>query len=263
MPSPFPGMDPYLEGPGLWPDVHHEIISVARAFLNERIRPKYVARIDERVYLADEDDPDRKRIVPDLRIAVSPGREDRISSGGAATLDIAEPIRLITRGELEIRESRIEILNRLDRSIVTVIEVVSPANKVSGSRGRESFGRKRSEVMYSASHWVEIDLLRNGSSLTARRGLKPHHYLVHISRIDGGPEGSVWPILLSQKLPVVQIPLLPGDADVPLDLQQVLDAGYQRAAYDLEIDYHQPPVPPLEGEWVEWADRLLKEKGAR
>jgi Protein of unknown function (DUF4058) len=66
MPSPFPGMDPYLETPDLWPDVHHELMSQIRAALNPRIKPHYVARVELRVYISDEDDPGRKALVPDL-----------------------------------------------------------------------------------------------------------------------------------------------------------------------------------------------------
>src|SRR4051812_46073706 len=147
MPSPFPGMDPYLEAPSLWADVHHEMISVAREMLNERLRPKYVARIEERVYLADEDDPDRKRIIPDLGIATRPGRENQALAAGTAMLDVADPIRVRTKLGEEAREARIELVDADSRSIVAVIEVVSPANKVRGSRGRESFERKRADVM--------------------------------------------------------------------------------------------------------------------
>jgi hypothetical protein len=256
-------MDPYLEDPGLWPDVHHEIISVAREILIERIRPKYFARIEERVYLADEDDPDRKRIVPDLRVTARAGREHEPAPAGPALLEIAEPIRARTREDLEVREARIELIDRADRSVVTVIEVVSPSNKAAMTRGRDSFARKRSEVMYSDAHWVEIDLLRSGSSFTPRRKLGPHHYLVHVSRVEDRPDGLLWPVTLAQRLPIVAIPLRGDDPDVALDLQHVLDMGYARAGYDLEIDYREPPRPPLEGEWSEWADRLLAEKGMR
>src|SRR3954466_497776 len=136
MPSPFPGMDPYLENSALWTDVHHEMISVARERLNERLRPKYFARIEERVYIADEDDPDRKRFIPDLGIAARPGREAEPLASEPAGIGIAEPIRLRTKLVEEAREARIEIVDAAGRSIVTVIEVVSPANKVRGSRGR-------------------------------------------------------------------------------------------------------------------------------
>ncbi len=73
----------------------------------------------------------------------------------------------------------------------------------------------------------------------------------------------LWPIRLSQRLPVIQIPLRPKDGDTPLDLQAVLDTAYDRAGYARGIDYKKEPVPPLSKEWKEWADRLLREKGLR
>ena len=261
--SPFPGMDPYLEEPGLWPDVHHQLISVARERLNEQIAPKYFARLEERVYIADEDDPDRKWVVPDIHIAERRGRAGPAPASGAAILDVVEPVRIRSQIPPEIHEARIEIRDRGDRTIVAVIEVVSPANKIGGTRGRESFERKRTEIMASASHWVEIDLLRGGSALTPRWGLRPHHYLVHVSRVEDRPDGLAWPIALSQTLPVVPIPLRRGDPDAQLDLQDVLATSYRRASYEFEIDYAKPPVPPLEDTWAEWADRLLREKELR
>ena len=51
--SPFPGMDPYLEDPGSWPDLHHRLISAASDQLNAQLRPRYLARIEERVYVDD------------------------------------------------------------------------------------------------------------------------------------------------------------------------------------------------------------------
>jgi hypothetical protein len=80
---------------------------------------------------------------------------------------------------------------------------------------------------------------------------------------DRRPKSLVWPIRLSQRLPVIPIPLQPGDDDSPLDLQALLEVAYRRARYDRVIDYTQEPVPPLTREWKEWADRLLREKGLR
>jgi len=173
------------------------------------------------------------------------------------------PIEAITLIEEEIRESYIEIVDRVERSVVTVIEVLSPTNKVAGSRGRESYERKRHEVMTSPSHLVEIDLLRQGLPIPVYGGIPPHEYLVHVSAFGRRPKARLWPIRLSQKLPPISIPLKPEDGSVALDLQAVLNTAYDRAGYDLEIDYRADPVPPLEGEWNTWAQRLLQQKGVR
>lgn len=149
MPSPFPGMDPYLEEPGLWPDVHHGLTSEMRAALNRQLRPKYRVRVEERVYVSDEND-----LIED-----------------------------------EIHEARLEIVDRFERSVVTVIELLSPTNKVTGSRGRASYEDKRQEVMHSPSHFVEIDLLRAGAPLHAREALPKADYYVHVSRGMADPRG--------------------------------------------------------------------------
>ena len=261
MPSPFPGMDPYLEEPGLWPDVHHELMSVAREMLNRSLRPKYHVRIEERVYISDENDPGRRVIVPDLRIAaVSEGYEPGFPNHSDA-LAIAEPIVCTTLIDDEIHEARLEIIDRQQQQVVTVIEILSPSNKVAGSRGRESYETKRREVMTSLIHLVEIDLLRTGEAIQVRELLPPADYIVHVSRKGSRPKGIVWPILLTQRLPVIAIPLNPEDSDAPLDLQLVLNTAYDRAAYDLEIDYRIDPIPPLKSEAAVWAVELLRAKG--
>jgi hypothetical protein len=257
-------MDPYLEAPWLWPDVHHEIISESRALLNGLVRPKYFVRVEERVYISDENDPGRRVIVPDLRVAERPEWEGRpletIGEGGVA---VAEPIEVTSLIDDEIHEARLEVIDHEHRGVVAVIEVLSPTNKVPGSRGQASYLRKRQEVMNSPSHLVEIDLLRAGEPVNFRETLPPHDYLVHVSIRDRRPRARAWPIRLRQRLPVVEVPLRPEDRAAPLDLQAVLRSAYDRAGYDATIDYRSEPTPPLSGEDAAWADRLLREKGLR
>ncbi len=78
MPSPFPGMDPYLEAPELWPNVHHGLISEIQATLHQRLRPRYRSLVEERVYISDEMDPGRKVIVPDVAIQVRQAAEQPV-----------------------------------------------------------------------------------------------------------------------------------------------------------------------------------------
>lgn len=252
-------MDPYLEDPGRWPDVHHGLISEMQARLNQALRPKYYARVEQRVYISDENDPGLQVIIPDLRIARTKQGGPHAGRGVAAAgiAAVAEPVELTTLIEDEIRESRLEVIDREHRLVVTVIEILSPTNKVPGSRGRESYLQKRAEVMKSPSHFVEIDLLREGLPMTARELLPPADYYVHVSRSDRRPKGRVWPILLPQRLPVIPIPLRSEDGETPLDLQAVLST-----AYDLDVDYRHEPVPPLPDDYREWLDRLLRDQRA-
>lgn len=263
MPSPFPGMDPYLEDPALWPDVHHELISVAREFLNRQLRPKYYVRVEERVYISGEDDPGRSVIIPDLRIGERLEGQERILSAEQLALEVAEPVEVVTLLDDEIHEAHLEIIDQMDRRVVTVIEVVSPTNKVDGSQGRESYLKKRNEVVNSPSHWVEVDLLRKGVPVVPPQILSRGHYFVHVSRVDRRPKGLDWPIRLTQRLPVVGVPLKREDPDVKLDLQLVLDTAYSRAGYDMVIDYRRQPAVPLTEESTAWADQLLRDKALR
>ena len=262
MPSPFPGMDPYLEDPGLWPDVHHGLISEMQARLNQNLRPKYHVRIEERIYISDENDPGRRVIVPDLKIrSASSESEVTAFDPSSSAVAFAKPLVMTTMIEEEIHEPYLQVIDREQRSVVTVIEILSPTNKVDRSRGRDSYEQKRIEVMQSPSHFVEIDLLREGVGFYTREVLPKADYYVHVSRKGERPKGIVWPIQLPQRLPPIDIPLLPEDADAKLDLQIVLDTAYDRAGYDLEADYGREPVPPLSKEKAEWSRRLLHEKG--
>ncbi len=263
MQSPFPGMDPYLEAPSLWPDVHHGLISEIQAVLNRRLRPQYHVRVEERVYISNENDPGRKAIIPDLKIIQTGFSEGPISSRLGETTAVAEPLIMTTLIEDEIHEARLEVIDTHQHTVVTVIELLSPTNKIAGSRGRASYEQKRQEVMTSSSHFVEIDLLRDGDHLHTRELLPTADYFVHVSRKDRRPKGYVWPIQLRQRLPVIAIPLKEGDPDAELDLQVVLATAYDRAAYDLEIDYRLEPKPCLGAGYAEWSNALLISKGLR
>jgi hypothetical protein len=163
----------------------------------------------------------------------------------------------------QARERFLKVIDPQDRTVIAVIEVLSPANKAAGSRGLASFVQKRREIMTSQAHWVEIDLLHGGVAPAFRRGHEPHEYMVHISPVSLRPRGLLWPIRLSQALPTIRIPLRPDDPDVTLNLQGVLNTVYERAGYDLEIDYRAEPHPPLGPAWTSWADGLLRKKDLR
>jgi len=250
-------MDPYLENPYTFSDFHHEMISGIRAELNRILRPKYVVRIEERVYISDESDPENRIIVPDLKVMASWRKSKRSSrksrSSSVATLDAIEPIEALTFVEVEIHEYYLTVLDVESRQIVTVIEILSPVNKHGRSAGRGEYMKKRREVLLSPSHLVEIDLLRQGTSPFPRDMLPEHHYAVHVSRAESRPKGTIWPVLLRQPLPAIDIPLKADDADAQLELQTILNEAYDRGGYDIVIDYEKPPKPPLPPNWDKWA----------
>ena len=258
MPSPFPGMDPYLESPVIWPDVHHGLISGIQAELNPGLRPGYVARVELRVYISDDEDPGREALVPDVRVEKVPRRKGAGRPKSATSLVAAKPLIVPTLMDEEIEEAFLKIIHVESEALVTVIEVLSPTNKIRGSQGRKSFMEKRQDVLNSSVHWVEIDLLRAGVPSVTDPPLPPSDYRILISRADQRTRTRYWPVSVRESLPVIDIPLRGKDPEVPLDLGAVFRTAYDRAAYDASVDYGKPPQPPLEGDDAKWARELLR-----
>jgi hypothetical protein len=259
MPSPFPGMDPYLESPAIWPDVHHGLIGEIQAALNPGLRPRYVARVELRVYISDDDDPGRKALIPDLRVEELPKRRGSKKVKPEPVLAAAaEPLIVPTLMDEEIEEAFLKIIHVESEALVTLIEVLSPSNKVRGSRGRASFMSKRHEVMNSDVHWVEIDLLRDGVPSVTDPPLRPSDYRILVSRADQRTRTRFWPVSVRQPLPVVAVPLRGKDPEAALDLGAVFLSVYERGAYDMSVDYRKEPHPPLQGDDAKWARELLR-----
>jgi hypothetical protein len=264
MPSPFPGMDPYLEDPELWPDVHHELISRIRERLHDGLGPKYVVRVETRVYITDFDEPVPPFYVPDLRIE----KKSRGAKGGGtavsaiAVRSITEPILYPSAFGQEIEETFLTVRDD-KKSVVAVIEVLSPTNKVPGSSGRRAFLKKRGEILASSAHWLEIDLLREGERTPVEVPSDRVEYRALLFRGDDRARVYCWPIRLQDPLPVLGVPLSPPDGDVPLDLGEVIAAVYQAGAYNRSVNYRKPPIPPLPRNLAGWANKLLKDKGLR
>jgi len=258
-------MDPYLETPDLWPDVHHELIGQIRTALNPVLLPHYVARVELRIYVSDEDDPGRQTLpIPDVRIErTAKHKGAKKTPNRSASLTIAEPQTIALLTDDEIKEARLEIRHRESNDLVTVIEVLSPSNKIRGSDGRASFMTKRREILRSEVHWVEIDLLRAGDPSVARLARTGSDYRIVVSRGEDRRHGKYWPVSVRQVLPVIGIPLRGKDPDVPLDLNAILRSAYDNAAYGVSIDYRRDPEPPLSREDTAWAAKLLREHGLR
>jgi hypothetical protein len=255
-------MDPYLEHPEVWPGVHLGLITYSREALNAILPSGYVADMGERLYVAE---PVRD-IYPDVAVT---GRARPASNGprGGATavLDGSAAPWVLSVDPREFREPFIRILSpRPDRRVVTVIELLSPANKASGSKGRRLYQAKQRELLRSHSSLLEIDLLRAGVHTVAapleplrRRGT--WDYLACLHRGGHKGEYEVWPVLLRERLPLVRVPLSESDPDVELDLQAVFDRCYDSGRYRDNADYGQEPAPPLMEEDAAWAKTLLPE----
>jgi Protein of unknown function (DUF4058) len=267
MPGPFPGMDPSLEHPAGWPNFHHLFITFASVALNRVLPSHYVSRIGERIYLI----PPERNLYPDMMVLERPAPPPSAdpSAGGAAVDMATELSGILTVLPEERHEGFIQIMRPgQEDTVVTVIEVPSPSNKASGSDGRELYRTKQQEVFRSPTNLIELDLLRAGEHTVAPPrerllSLGPWDYLA-VSR-RGGPLGryEVWLIQLSERLPRIPVPLAGEDPDVVLDLQAVLDRCYEEGAYARQVNYRREPVPPLEGDTIEWAHVLLHERGLR
>jgi hypothetical protein len=176
---------------------------------------------------------------------------------------------VITIPHDERREPFAEIFVREDDRLrlVTNIEILSLTNKTSGEHGRDLYLRKQQELLYSKVHLVEIDLLRAGEHSTAcpkRRILKkagPFDYHVCIHRFDNLEDFFIYPVRMEERLPEIEIPLLPQDGTVTVDLQAVFDRCYDAGPYRREIRYDMDqPVPPLTPEQAQWAGGFLPQK---
>ena len=257
MPSPFPGMDPYLEG-SLWTSVHTQLAVEIQRQLMPLLRPRYVALTNERFVIAtvDEEGGEQKaNIYPDISVSADVSRPSSTGGGSA----IAAPLRMATVMPEVIAQISVEIRDVAERRLVTDIEILSPANK--RGDGRTEYLARRQRLLLSPAHLMEIDLLRAGQRVPMRQPLPSVPYFVFLSRAEMRPSTDVWPIRLSTPLPTVAVPLLAGDADVSLDLQQAMSNVYDLAGYDLAVDYSVPPETALGSEDAVWVEALLKGLG--
>ena len=255
MPSPFPGMDPYLEG-SFWTTVHFSLSAEIARQLAPKLRPRYLVLADERFVTEAETLEGvmvtRTDIYPDVGLVESgpPSLSDR----GAAIAPA--PLRLATAMPSRVPHVTVEIRDTANRELVTVIEVLSPTNK--RGDGRREYLAKRQHILLSTAHLMEIDLLRSGQRVPMQQPLPPAPYFAFLSRAESRPLTDVWPIALNDPLPVVPVPLLPGDSDVPLDLQLAFTTIYDLFGYDLAIDYSRSPEIPLEGDAAAWAEERTR-----
>ncbi len=259
MPSPFPGMDPWLEDPAVFTDVHESLIYLLKAGINAVLPAGYVATSKNRVYV----DEDRLR-EPDVALFTSP---NGFNSGGVATLP-----GMIAIGQQRvsdpIEEPYLEILSAGGKRLVTAVEIISLTNKKAGEKGRKTYHDKQEEYLDAGVNLVEIDLLRQGPYVSAvplsriRRKVKePFDYHVSVVAISSPNRYFAAPFKLSDRLPAFGIPLDAHAAPITVDLQPLLDRAYDTGRYPELVDYRGPCDPPLTPEQQSWADGILREKG--
>lgn len=273
MPSPFPGMDPYLEAHDIWPDFHERLAMIISSELNSLLPRPYYARLEMRPEVGIVDEELRvRRIVPDVAVASHPALKDQ--PGGVAVLEerrieISHSLEVVVPSE-PLRHQFVEIRDPTrGHHLITLIEIASPSNKKSGV-DRDVYLNKQREILSSDANLIELDLLRNGERLLPNLFLRDvlarlepaPDYLVLVNRFWqrlGGDLGvQVFPVLVTEMLPVIPVPLRHEEPEVPLDLQFVMNRAYDSGPYRRgAIDYNQPPAPPLPENLHSWAEQRL------
>jgi hypothetical protein len=257
----FPGMDPYLEAPTLWPDVHTSLSFAIRDQIQPALGPRYIAAITPYIAMETIEIVPVRRVVPDVGIF------DREASGntrGGGTAIAPAPLTGTVALEFPTRYHRIEIRPVGEETLVTAIEILSPVNKRPGAEAADAYDRKRREIFNSDAHLIEIDLLRGGRRPALLEPLPDAPYFIFLSRATRRPVIEIWPLPLQTPIPIVPIPLQWPDPDIPLNLNEAIAHAYRSARYDLRIDYRQsPPAPELPAEDAAWLDDLLRARGLR
>lgn len=255
MPSPFPGMNPYLERAAVWPDFHNAYLTHLREALTNRVGPSYFVAIQERVYL-HESDEDRILIgSPDVGVAREPKADASKRKGGAAVATAEAPAKVTIPSLRKRKVPYLEVADADGTAVVAVIELLSPSSKYAGD-DRESYLTKRRELLGTGVNFVELDFLRGGPRMPLR-GLASCDYYVMVSRPAARPEADVWPLRLRDPLPSIPVPLRPGEPEPLVDLQAVLHRTYDGAGYGRRI-YRHDPEPRLAPADAEWAEQLIE-----
>ena len=261
MPSPFPGMDPYLESPTHWSDFHPTFIQCLREAIADRLPENYFARVGELLMLIAPDVSRPKGVGPDVFV----GREPQVAGAGTAAIAAAPRIAPSLLSNIEYldphTEAYIEIVRLPDQQTVAVVELFSPTNKSSDGRG--FYMEKRQQLLRQRVHIIELDLIRAGRRLQLDRPLPSGDYHAFISRGDRRPYCEVYPWSVRDPLPMLPIPLLAPDPDVEVDLGPAFAEAYRRGRYDRLVKYHEPPPPPsfsqADAEWIVATIRTAKE----
>jgi hypothetical protein len=261
MKSPFPGMDPYIEGCGLWGDFHDSLIADIKRALSDLLPERYVARSRERSYivLVECEEKDERHFEPDIKV-IGRGLPRRgRSNGGGVALANGDSVAIRAFIEEDFTESFIEIYELEPKErLVTSIEVLSPSNKRKGTPGWKKYLRKRQALLLGKANLVEIDLLRGGTRMPMLDPWPESPYYVLVSRERSAPLCRAWPAHFDRPLPTIPIPLSKPDPDIALALQPLVDGIYERSRYDHSIDYARPLKPPLTEKQATWLKGLLR-----
>ena len=259
MARPFPGMDPYLEMPPFWGDFAPAMLTAMRNELMGRLFPDYEVRMEEYLLVSSDDEP-RHRVAPDISISTphwwSNGGESSEAATGIGVVELTS-VELDYPDEEPLTQRHLSVIHRPTESVVTVIELLSPSNKLASQDSPGAYLQKRAEFLASPCHLIEIDLLRGGQRLPMGGPLPQGDYFVYIGRVARKSRAQViaWP--LRTKLPKIPVPLLPEDPEAELDLGAAFEAAYEPAFYSRRLPYREPIKPPFREADVGWVSERL------
>lgn len=263
MPSPFPGMDPFIEACGRWEDFHPQLIGEIHRSLAAAVPERYVVSLGVRSYvvLTNTEGKEFKSFLPDVGVAApAESRVQRPSATLAETLDV-EAVSMEAFIATEFRETFIEIHEYdPEEFLVTSIELLSPSNKRRGSKGRKLYIRKRNALLLGAANLVELDLLRGGQRMPMMTPWPDSPYRLLVSRELRAPHCKVWPAHFRKPLPTIPIPLSPPDKDLNLDLQPLFATIYARSRYERRLDYSRSLQPALSADESAWLAEQLRQR---
>lgn len=258
MPSPFPGMDPYLEEAELWPGFHTNLVVELQRRLNHQMSPKYYADIEVYSSADDTDIEISTRVRPDLSVTEPIGAVPEAEYATAGVAVLTAP--LVRAVPLPTRLRSVRIYHTATRELVTAIEILSPTNKRPWGDGIRDYRRKRELILRSDVHLVELDLLRGGERPGVELVEDPldTDYVLVVNRARAKRLSEIWPVALNVALPLIPVPLMAPDPDIVLDMNAIVHAIYDSASYERRIDYQSPvPPPAVRPALAEWVAGVL------
>ena len=266
MPSPFPGLDPFIEAQDRWHSFHTAFIAACCESLNERLPENYYATVEERVLLDASDPlaPDARKIFhrlgPDTAIqqssAESRGAIAEDEGGNvAALMPRTLPQSIVTLDQPT--QKLVEVRGLPNHELVTTIELLSPSNKRAGD-DRTAYLAKRVDLLRHGINIVDIDLLLNGQRLPLLAPLPPGDFHAFVTRAMSHRDCLVYSWSVRETLPTIKIPLKESKSAVTLNLQALFTRVYDRNRYPLQLRYDRPIPSGLSESDREWAASLLK-----
>lgn len=250
MPSPFPGMNPYLEHPSVFHGFHQNLVIEIQRALVPQARPTYIVDTDVSVYIHELSREQRLVGRPDVSVSRGDGSASAtagpLGSGATVLSELVPAVDVVKVPYVKVMDP--------ERQVITVIEVLSQTNKLNAA-DRVAYLAKRNALLRTDAHFIEIDVLRAGEPMPLTV-IPTSDYRIMLSRAAERPQVTLWPLRLREGLPSIPVPVRSPDLDLTLDLQAALHRVYDAAGYANYL-YDRPPQPALHPEDAAWAQSLI------